>query len=56
MTQLVETGKVRPVIDRCYPLSEVPDAIRYLETIYARASCHHDLSRADRLPALLGAA
>jgi NADPH:quinone reductase-like Zn-dependent oxidoreductase len=22
---------VKPVIDRCYPLSEVPDALRYLE-------------------------
>ena len=37
MAELVETGKVKPVIDRCYPLSEVPDAIRYLETMHARA-------------------
>jgi NADPH:quinone reductase-like Zn-dependent oxidoreductase len=29
---LVETGKVRPVIERCYQLSELPDAIRHLET------------------------
>ena len=28
---LVEAGKVTPVIDRTYPLSEVPDAMRYLE-------------------------
>jgi len=35
MTELVESGKVTPVIDRCYPLSEVPDAIRYLETMHA---------------------
>ena len=27
---LVEAGKLTPVIDRTYPLSEVPDAIRYL--------------------------
>jgi NADPH:quinone reductase-like Zn-dependent oxidoreductase len=29
--ELLETGKVTPVIDRCYPLNKVPDAIRYLE-------------------------
>jgi len=28
---LIETGKVTPVIDRTYPLGEVPDAIRHLE-------------------------
>lgn len=27
--ELFEAGKVRPVIDRCYPLAEVPDAFRY---------------------------
>jgi NADPH:quinone reductase-like Zn-dependent oxidoreductase len=31
MTGLLEEGKVVPVIDRCYPLREVPEAIRYLE-------------------------
>jgi NADPH:quinone reductase-like Zn-dependent oxidoreductase len=33
---LLETGKVSPVIDRRYPLSETADAIRYLETGRAR--------------------
>ena len=32
LKDLVETGKVRPVIERCYQLSNVPEAIRYLET------------------------
>jgi len=36
LTDLIEAGKLRPVIDRRYPLSEVPDAIRYLETMRAR--------------------
>ena len=36
MRGLLETGKVKPVIDRCYPLSEVPDAIRYLEEGHAK--------------------
>jgi NADPH:quinone reductase-like Zn-dependent oxidoreductase len=29
LTDLIETGKVVPVIDRIYPLSEVPEALRY---------------------------
>jgi NADPH:quinone reductase-like Zn-dependent oxidoreductase len=29
---LIEAGKVTPVIDRTFPLSEVPDAVRYLES------------------------
>lgn len=33
---LLETGKLKPVIDRRYPMSELPDAIRYLETGRAR--------------------
>jgi NADPH:quinone reductase-like Zn-dependent oxidoreductase len=31
LTQLIEAGTVRPVIDRSYPLAEAADAIRYLE-------------------------
>ena len=33
---LIEEGKVRPVIDRTYPLVEAADALRYLETRHAR--------------------
>ena len=29
LKELVETGKVAPVIDRHYPLSDTPDALRY---------------------------
>ncbi len=36
LKELLETGKVVPVIDRRYPLSEVPDAIRYLEAGHAK--------------------
>ena len=31
LKELIESGKLTPVIDRTYPLSEVPEAIRYLE-------------------------
>jgi NADPH:quinone reductase-like Zn-dependent oxidoreductase len=36
MHKLMKTGKVTPVIDRRYGLSEVPEAIRYLEAGHAR--------------------
>lgn len=36
LKELIEAGKVTPVIDRRYPLSEVPDAIRYLAGGHAR--------------------
>jgi len=36
LKDLIESGKVTPVIDRTYPLSEVPEAIRYLEEGHAR--------------------
>src|SRR5215217_5829081 len=34
--ELIESGKVTPVIDRTYPLAEVPEAMRYLEEGHAR--------------------
>jgi NADPH:quinone reductase-like Zn-dependent oxidoreductase len=34
--ELFETGQIVPVIDRCYPLSETAEAIRYLEAGHAR--------------------
>jgi len=33
---LVEAGRVTPVVDRTFPLSEVPEAIRYLRDGHAR--------------------
>jgi NADPH:quinone reductase-like Zn-dependent oxidoreductase len=36
MRDLMESGKVTPVIDRRYRLSEVPEAIRYVEQGHAR--------------------
>jgi len=36
MRELMANGKVTPVIDRRYSLSEVPEAIRYLEAKHAR--------------------
>jgi retinol dehydrogenase 12 len=36
MKDLLEAGKVTPVIDRCYPLRETAEAVRYLEEGHAR--------------------
>ena len=36
VAELLEAGKIRPVIDRTFPLSEVPEAMRYLTTGHAR--------------------
>jgi NADPH:quinone reductase-like Zn-dependent oxidoreductase len=34
--ELLESGKIKPVIDRRYPLSEVPEAISYVEAGHAK--------------------
>jgi NADPH:quinone reductase-like Zn-dependent oxidoreductase len=36
LKELIESGKVTPVIDGTYPLSEVPEAMRYLTEEHAR--------------------
>jgi NADPH:quinone reductase-like Zn-dependent oxidoreductase len=36
LADLMQSGKVTPVIDRTYKLSDLPDAIRYLEQGHAR--------------------
>ena len=36
LTELIESGKVTPVIDKTYPLSQVPAAVRYMQEGHAR--------------------
>ncbi|UCE32571.1 MAG: NAD(P)-dependent alcohol dehydrogenase [Burkholderiales bacterium] len=36
LSRLAEAGKLAPVIDRCYPLAEVAQAIRFLQGRHAR--------------------
>ncbi|MDQ6809392.1 MAG: NAD(P)-dependent alcohol dehydrogenase [Verrucomicrobiota bacterium] len=36
LAELIQTGKVTPVIDKTYPLTQIADAIRYLEEGHAR--------------------
>jgi NADPH:quinone reductase-like Zn-dependent oxidoreductase len=36
LKEMLEAGKMAPVIDKRFPLSEVPEAMRYLGTGHAR--------------------
>ncbi len=36
LKELIEAGKISPVIDRTYPLADVPEALRYLQGGHAR--------------------
>jgi len=47
--ELLEAGKVIPVIDRCYPLSETAEAIRYLETGHARGKVIITVAQNDKI-------
>jgi NADPH:quinone reductase-like Zn-dependent oxidoreductase len=44
---LIAEGRVTPVIDRRYSLSEVPDAVRYLEQGHARGKVIIDVDHGD---------
>ncbi|MDQ3637741.1 MAG: zinc-binding dehydrogenase, partial [Actinomycetota bacterium] len=48
LAELLETGKVVPVIDRRYPLREVPEAIRHLEEGHARGKVVITLEHDDK--------
>jgi NADPH:quinone reductase-like Zn-dependent oxidoreductase len=47
LKELIDAGKVTPVIDRTYSLSEVPDAIRYLHEGRARGKLVISVRSAD---------
>jgi NADPH:quinone reductase-like Zn-dependent oxidoreductase len=36
LAELLEKGRIAPVIDRTYPFAEIPEALRYLERGHAR--------------------
>jgi len=52
--ELFEAGKVKPIIDKCYPLSEVPDALRYFGEGHARGKVVITVKHNDK-PNNLGA-
>ena len=50
LKELIEAGKVTPVIDRAYPLSEARDAMRHLEEGHARGKVVISVRGADHCP------
>ncbi len=50
LTDLVESGKVMPVIDRTYPLGEVAAAIQYLDDGHARGKIAIEVDAARSCP------
>jgi len=38
LNALIEAEKIRPIVDRCYPLEEVVDAHRYTEAGHKKGS------------------
>lgn len=45
MKELIEAGKVKPVIDKCYPLSEAAEALRYYGEGHTRGKVVITVSR-----------
>ena len=50
LTELIEAGKVTPVIDRIYPLGEAPEAIRQLVDGHLRGKLVITVCQAGRAP------
>jgi NADPH:quinone reductase-like Zn-dependent oxidoreductase len=46
--ELIEAGKVKPVIDRRYPLSEAAEALRYLGAGHARGKVIITMAQDDK--------
>ena len=50
LTELIEAGKITPVIDRTYPLGEAPEAIRQLVDGHLRGKLVITVCQAGRAP------
>ena len=41
LREIIEAGKIVPIIDKTYPLEETPEALRYLQDEHARGKNRH---------------
>ena len=43
LREMIEAGKIVPIIDKTYPLEETPEALRYLQDEHARGKIVIDI-------------